>query len=219
MIVRIALLLVSLPLLAHGAEGLYRAWHAASARSPLIPAVECVVGAQVLLVWLFLSIKSRRRKSKEAAETRSTAASAGADASDAAGRITSAIRQPTPEFRRLMLVNLPPNAALSALEQAPPLGAQPAVRSALARVLPGIKFNDHGLGQFNGADHSILMDLGMAPQVWAATIDVTGDASAAALRRLITQTGWRAYAPRLGRFITADDLPVPPSSPIPPSIT
>ena len=50
------------------------------------------------------------------------------------------------------------------------------------------------------------MDLGVAPQVWAATVDVTGDAAATALRRLITQTGWRAYAPRLGRFITAEDL-------------
>ena len=87
-----------------------------------------------------------------------------------------------------------------------------AVRSALSRVLPGIRFNDHGLGQFNGEDHSILMDLGVSPDVWAATVDVTGEAAPAALRRLITQTGWRAYAPRLGRFITADDLAVSPNA-------
>ena len=219
MLVRIALLLISLALLAHGAEGLYRALHATPARSPLIPAIESVGGAQAFAVWLFLSIKARRRKPTERADTRPAAGSTEADGSEPAARIASTIRQPSPEFRRLMLVNLPPNAALSALEEAPPLGAQPAVRSALARVLPGIKFNDHGLGQFNGADHSVLMDLGVAPQVWAATIDVTGDAAPAALRRLITQTGGRAYAPRLGRFITADDLSVTPASPLPPPRT
>ena len=209
MIVRIALLVVSLPLLALGAEGLYRALYGARPESPVIPAIEAVVGAQALLVWLLLSIKSRRRSAADAV----LAERDDASAEDApAKRIASAMRRPAPEFRRLMLVNLPPYAALSALEEAPPLGAQPAVRSALARVLPGIKFNDHGLGQFNGEDHSILMDLGAGPQVWAATVDVTGEAAPAALRRLITQTGWRAYAPRLGRFITADDLSVTQNS-------
>ena len=28
----------------------------------------------------------------------------------------------------------------------------------------------------------------------------------AALRRLMTQTGWQAYAPLLGRFLTSEDL-------------
>lgn len=217
MIVRIALLLVSLPLLAHGAEGLYRALNA-PAESPVLPAIESVVGAQALVVWLFLSIKAQRRRVNETVEAAPRVVDPQEGETQTA-RITASIRQPAPEFRRLMLVNLPPNAALSALEEAPPLGAQPAVRSALERVLPGIKFNDHGLGQFNGEDHSILMDLGVAPQVWAATFDVTGDAAPGALRRLITQTGWRAYAPRLGRFITADDLSTSPSSHLPPSNT
>jgi hypothetical protein len=52
----------------------------------------------------------------------------------------------------------------------------------------------------------MLFDLGDGPQVWTATVDVTGDAAQEALRDLIVQTGWRAYAPRLGRFITAADL-------------
>lgn len=212
MIVRIALLLVSLLLLVHGGNGLYRALHATE--SPLLPAIESVIGAQAFVTWLLLTLRSRRAAKAAAVVTKSD----GGGSMDAA-RITSAIPQPTPEFRRLMLVNLPPNAALSALEQAPPLGAQAAVRSALERVLPGIKFNDHGLGQFNGADHSILMDLGVAPEVWAATIDVTGNAAPAALRRLITQTGWRAYAPRLGRFITADDVATTPGAQLPPPTT
>jgi len=214
MIVRIVLLLVSLSLLVHGAEGLYRALHAATPVSPLLPAIESVAGAQALLISLFLVTRARRRRLNQAAAPKLAANSPeAADADTQTTRIVSTIRQPPPEFRRLMLVNLPPTAALSALEQAPPLGAQPAVRSAIARVLPGIKFNAHGLGQFNGADHSILMDLGDSPEVWSATIDVTGEAAPAALRRLITQTGWRAYAPRLGRFITAADLSTSQSSP------
>jgi len=218
MIVRIALLLVSLALLLHGGEGLYTAMQGVRAGSPVRPAIEAIVGAQGLLIWLFLSIKSRRQSAPVSPATQRFTDKEG-EGETPASRIASAIKPPTPEFRRLMLVNLSPYAALSALEEAPPLGAQAAVRSAIARVLPGIKFNDHGLGQFNGEDHSILMDLGGEPQVWAATIDVTGEAAPAALRRLITQTGWRAYAPRLGRFITADDLTTSHNSDLPPPRT
>jgi hypothetical protein len=216
---RIALLLVSVPLLVHGGEGLYRALHATPRESLVRPALELAVVAPALLAALVIAIRSRRRQLAEAGHVQRAGASDETTADPKPARIASTIRQPSPEFRRLMLVNLPANAALSALEGAPPLGAQPAVRSALARVLPGIKFNDHGLGQYNGADHSILMDLGGAPEVWAATVDVTGDAAPAALRRLITQTGWRAYAPRLGRFITADDLSTAPTPPLPPQKT
>lgn len=202
MIVRIALLLVGLPLLVHGGDGLYQTLQGLRSGSLLLPAMEAIVGAQALLVALFLSVKAKRRASGPATEPAPTD---GADSSPARARIAPAAPSSL-EFRRLMLVNLPPYAALSALEDAPPLGPQPAVRNALAQVLPGITFNDHGLGQFNADDHSILMDLGVEPQVWAATIDVTGEAASKALRHLITQTGWRAYAPRLGRFITAEDL-------------
>lgn len=205
MIVRIALLLVGLPLLAFGAEGIFQALRGGGSGTPLLPALAAVAGLQALLVWLFLSVKARRRSGKSGRQSQD-----GETPDDeklpAQARIAAAMSRPTPEFRRLLLVNLPPYAALSALEEAPPLGTQTSVRSALTQVLPGIKFNDHGLGQFNAPDHSILMDLGVGPQVWAATFDVTGEAAPAALRHLITQTGWRAYAPKLGRFITADDL-------------
>ena len=200
MIVRIVLLLVGLSLLAHGGDGLYRILQGTRPGSPVVPAIETSVGALLLLLALFLAVKAKRRGTA----ARMASDSAGAEPSAAKARI--AATRSSQEFRRLMLVNLPPYAALSALEDAPPLGAQPAVRNALAQVLPGITFNDHGLGQFNADDHSILMDLGVEPQVWAATIDVTGEAASKALRHLITQTGWRAYAPRLGRFITAEDL-------------
>ena len=213
MILRIALLLVGLPLLVHGGEGLYRAMYGVPVKSPLVPAIELVGGAQALLICLLLWFNARSRMRRHRPGRRED----DWHEVPAEDRVTAAISRTTPEFRRLMLVNLPPTAALSALEEAPPLGAQPAVRNALAQVLPGISFNDHGLGHFNAIDHTILMDLGIAPQVWAATVDVTGEAAPAALRRLITQTGWRAYAPRLGRFITAEDLSSSSASQMPPA--
>ena len=201
MILRIALLLVSLVLLVLGVDGLSGA--EGRNQSSLVPALEAVAGAATLCAVLVLSIRARRRAARLPLDRVDEGRSPTTES-----EVPFFMVRPTPEFRRLMLVNLPPYATLSALEQAPPLGAQPAVRSAIRQVLPGITFNDHGLGQFNAADHSILMDLGVAPEVWAATVDVTGEAAPAALRRLIIQTGWRAYAPKLGRFITAEDLRV-----------
>lgn len=163
---------------------------------PLLPGIAFVAGLLALLMAVVLSVRARRRTPLDAARRGPEEIPAGVD---------PALRQ-TPEFRRLMLVNLPPNAPAAELENATPLGTQHSVRSALAQVLPGITFNDHGLGQFNHADHTMLFDLGDGPQVWTATVDVTGDAAPEALRDLIMQTGWRAYAPRLGRFITAADL-------------
>lgn len=162
----------------------------------LLPAIELVLAAQILMILLGFPRRWRRR---------TAAAPETAEAGAQGGRPLSASRV-TPEFRRLMLVNLPPYAAPSELEKATPLGTQASVRAALGQVLPGITFNEHGLGHFDRPDHTILMDLGTAPQVWTATVDVTGDAAPEALKRLITETGWRAYAPLLGRFITAGDL-------------
>ena len=162
---------------------------------PLLPGIALAAGLLAVLMAVVLSIRARRNAAGSGLSPEKTPATS----------VNAAARQ-TPEFRRLMLVNLPPNAAAAELENATPLGTQHSVRSALAQVLPGITFNDHGLGQFNHADHTMLFDLGDAPQVWTATVDVTGDAAPEALRDLITQTGWRAYAPRLGRFITASDL-------------
>jgi hypothetical protein len=105
-----------------------------------------------------------------------------------------------------MLVNVPPNSAPSALEDAAPLGTESAVRSALLRVLPGIAFNFKGVGHFNRPDHAIVVDPGLAPDVWTATIDVTGEAAGPALKKLVMQTGWQVYAPKLGRFLTSEDL-------------
>lgn len=165
----------------------------------LFPAIEAVVGAQALFVFVVLWA-GRRRVGKAPAPAAAAAIGARVAAVAAPARTEDA------RFRRLMLVNLPPHAPLSALEDAPPLGQQPAVRSALARVLPGITFSETGAGHFVRPDHEIRLDLGATPPVWTATVDVTGEGAAAALRRLVTQTGWQVYAPALGRFLTSDDL-------------
>lgn len=170
------------------------------ARPRLIwPAIEAIVGAMALFVFTVLWI-AHRPGGKLAA------AMAAADADSLSASVPAAGWTGDARFRRLMLVNLPPHSHPSALESAPPLGGQDAVRAALAQVLPGLTCADSGKGRFSRPDHTIRLDLGTMPDVWTATVDVTGDAAAAALKRLVTQTGWQLYAPRLGRFLKVDDL-------------
>ena len=164
----------------------------------LFPMLEALGGGAGLLVLLLRAVRRRGGSPDEAAPH---AAQMAATASAAAVRTKDDTR-----FRRLMLVNLPPHAPASALETAPPLGGQAAVRSALARVLPGITFDGDGVGAFNQTDCSMRLELGPYPDVWTATLDVTGDAAAEGIRRLVTQTGWQVYAPLLGRFLTSEDL-------------
>ena len=164
------------------------------------PAIEAIVGAQALLLCALLSTSLRRSAGPSEPRT------AAGPPPDPATALRASGPGATRNFRRLMLVNLPPHAQPSALETAPPLGTPADVRSALSRVLPGIAFGNEGVGRFNRPDHAITVDLGATPQVWTATVDVTGDAAPSALRRLVTQTGWQVYAPRLGRFLGADDL-------------
>lgn len=190
MIVRILLLLVGLPLLAHGGSGLLRA---AEASAPvLVPAIE-TAAALLLLAALVLSFR------------RPAAAPLREDPPAAADE---PVHRPSPEYRRLMLVNLPPYAALSALENPPPLGTQSAVRSALAGVLPGLSINEAGVAQYHQQGHSIRLDVGSDAEVVTATVDVTGLEARRALKQLLERTGWRAYAPRLGRFLTVGELAV-----------
>jgi hypothetical protein len=168
----------------------------------LFPILEFLGGAVTLLTLLFRSGSRGRRVNEQPFEPTATMPPPEGTAPSPSAVGT----QPETRFRRLMLVNLPPQAAPSELEKAPPLGHQAGVRSALTSVLPGITFDAGGVGHFQRPDHSIRLDLGRAPEVWTATLDVTGDAAPAALRRLITQTGWQAYAPLLGRFLTSEDL-------------
>lgn len=167
----------------------------------LYPVLESLVGAAALIVLLFRSGVRRMMKMPTEEQTPSPGTLPRKDAPP-----PTIQPAPEPRLRRLMLVNLPPHPAPSALEGAPPLGHQAGVRSALTRVLPGITFSADGVGQFNRPDHSIRVELGGAPEVWTATLEVTGHAATAALRHLITQTGWQAYAPLLGRFLTSEDL-------------
>ena len=176
--------------------------------SVLLPAIELALVALIALILMGLSL--RRRQQPETIDQRIDA-SVGGDPVEAAAfaRPMAPVPASVPaatEFRRLMLVNLPPSAAPSALEQATPLGTQASVRAALTQVLPGIIFTEQGVGEFVRPDHTIVLNLGTKPQVWTAALDVTGETAPEALKRLITETGWRAYAPRLGRFITSADL-------------
>ncbi|HVL69040.1 MAG TPA: hypothetical protein VM364_17415 [Vicinamibacterales bacterium] len=182
--------------------------------SLLFPALETAAGAHALLVFTILSTV-RRRAAKRGArlprvpppvavENPRPTPAAQSDALHAVPAAAS--RGEATDLRHLMLLNLPPDATPAALESAPPLGTINAVRAALERVLPGISFTDAGVGQFNRPDHQLRFEIGRGPIVPTAILDATGDAAAAAVKRLMTQTSWRAYSPRSGRFLTSDDL-------------
>lgn len=164
----------------------------------LWPAIEAVVGAQALLVFVFLTA-TRRRRQASAADEIETAASA-----DAA---------PQPRaLRGLMLLNLPPTATLADVETAPPLGSAEDVRNRIAKVLPGIQFNENGRATYNRPDFSIVIDLGRSEPVYTAVVDLQGDGASRVFGRLLAHTGWRAFAARRGAFVSVGDGPEAPRS-------
>jgi hypothetical protein len=43
--------------------------------------------------------------------------------------------------------------------------------------------------------------VGREDPVWTVTIEARGDESAEVLSRLVRETGWRMFMPKLGRFV------------------
>jgi hypothetical protein len=171
----------------------------------LWPAIEAAAGAQALLVFVFLSL-TRRRARRAAGE----AADAEADLT-VRERLAPPVVEPaeTPflprAFRGLMLLNLPATATLADVEAAPPLGSADDVRAKIGKVLPGIQFSDEGRATYNRPDFSIQFDLGKADPVYTSVVHLEGDGAARMFGRLLAQTGWRAFAPKRGAFVTVGE--------------
>ena len=144
--------------------------------STLIPAAEVLAG----LLGLALFVSWRRRSRKVQAISR--------------------VSGP-----RLMLLNLGPGATTHDIEFAPPLGTQDEVRSLMVLSLPGISFDDSGRGTFTVRAGSVEIDLRADDPVYTAVVTVRGYATPA-VARLLDETGWQAYAPHPGIFVTSHDL-------------
>jgi hypothetical protein len=58
------------------------------------------------------------------------------------------------------------------------------------------------------ADRSLRIDLGPHDPVPAVVIDARGEAGAALVKEILLMTGWRAFAPKTGLFVSGDELAV-----------
>ena len=120
-------------------------------------------------------------------------------------RVEEAVSVTTQSGPQLMLLNLPQGATSADIEHAPPLGTQNEVRSLIVMSLPGIEFDDEGRGTFVVRAGRVDVDLRADDPVVTAVLTVRGNASPA-VARLLDETGWQAFAPKAGVFVTAGDL-------------
>ena len=104
-----------------------------------------------------------------------------------------------------MLVNLRAGAPLEDIEYAPPLGSQGEVRDILGAALPGIAFDACGRGVYTNGSGCLVVDVRNDEPAYTAIVTVRGDAGAA-VARLLDESGWAAYVPRLGAFVSMADL-------------
>lgn len=103
-----------------------------------------------------------------------------------------------------LLLNLPREADVSGIEDAPPLGARDAVLGAVAEALPGVEFDAAGTGVFTRPGYTIRVTCDAGDPVPTAVVRAHGDGGVLpALRRLTGKTGWRLFVPRRNAFLDA----------------
>jgi hypothetical protein len=114
--------------------------------------------------------------------------------------------EPPPQIleRRLppaMLLNLDPSASVTEIEYAPPLGNAQEVAERIAGVLGPLTAAGDGRYSVSGSDWRLDFDLGRDDSVWTASVDARGsEAALDALDRVVRETSWRVFVPRLGAF-------------------
>jgi hypothetical protein len=172
----------------------------------VVPALEVAAGALAVLAFVFPQIRGRRRDRRAPAAERSAAPSM-ATAPDAALPGTESPAPMMPQrLRGLMLLNLPEDAGVEAVETAPPLGNRADVVRKLEETLPDLGIDDSGRGTFNRPDCTISVALGTSEPVATAVLDAQGEGALTRIRALLEATGWRVFAPRRGVFVDAGQL-------------
>lgn len=163
---------------------------------PLLAITAGVLLAMVPVVRRKAWSVSNRNTSPSPAGTVSANQLADLGGEDAATRV---------ELPKLLLLNLDAQAAPDAIETAPPLGSRQDVVQILSAVIPDL----HGTDQsriLTRADGSIALDLGTEDPIAAVVVDARGEPGVALVKELLLMTGWRAFAPKTGLFVSADDL-------------
>lgn len=117
-----------------------------------------------------------------------------------------AVRTADSRFRGLLLLNLDPAAGPEHIEHAPPLGARIEIIRRIERAIPGMLFDARGRGRLRNGGDAVIVDVGREDPVSSAIAGTDGPGGVDALRNVLSETGWRAYAPRTGRFVDVAEL-------------
>jgi hypothetical protein len=105
---------------------------------------------------------------------------------------------------RLLLLALDVSAGPEAIETAPPLGSRAEVAAILHGVIPDLNISKSPV--LARPDGSVRIDLGPRDPVPTAVLDAHGEAGVALVKEVLLMTGWRAFAPKTGLFMSVDDL-------------
>ena len=105
---------------------------------------------------------------------------------------------------QLLLLALDVSAGPEAIETAPPLGSRAEVVSILHGVIPDLDVSKSPI--LMRADGSVRIDLGTRDPVPTAVVVGNGEAGVALVKEVLLMTGWRAFAPKTGLFVSVDDL-------------
>ncbi len=106
---------------------------------------------------------------------------------------------------RLLLLALDASSGPEAIEAAPPLGSRVEVVAMLRGVISDLAVDPTRV-VLARPDGSVRVDLGPHDPVPTAVIEARGEAGAMLVKEVLIMTGWRAFAPKTGLFVSADDL-------------
>jgi hypothetical protein len=182
--------------------------------STLAPAIEASIGVLFLLAAAWLVVRSRRPKAA-AVPAAATVSPAPADVPAPETRPTPAALVPAARDAidtgavSILLLNLDESDGRDRLEHAPPLGPRDPVMRKIADAVPDARFDVRGKAEARIPDGDITIDIGPDDPVVTAVIVARGTAGVEVIRRLLDSTGWRAYSPKTGAFLAADQLPEP----------
>jgi hypothetical protein len=165
------------------------------------PAIEVGLGLALLAVAFF---RRSRRAPHVAVEGDPAVLDAPAD---------SGVAPHSPRIPPVMLLNLAPTSGPADLEAAPPLGSRNDVLQRIKAILGHIGAAPDGRVNLQGPNWALTLDVGREDPVWTVTVDARGDESADVLARLVRETGWRIFMPKLGKFVDSSALSAVSSRP------
>jgi hypothetical protein len=106
---------------------------------------------------------------------------------------------------RLLLLALDVASGPEAIETAPPLGSRAEVIAILMGVIPDLAADARHL-VLARPDGSVKLNLGPHDPIPTAVIEATGESGVALVKEVLLMTGWRAFSPKTGLFMSVEDL-------------